>query len=62
MCIRDRRRLLGEAFWRYVEQLVSPSELEKVTAQLARRELDPYTAVDTIMNRVLSERDADRKP
>jgi LAO/AO transport system kinase len=60
--VSELRRLLGEAFWRYVEQLVSPSELEKVTAQLARRELDPYTAVDTIMNRVLSERDADRKP
>ena len=60
--VSELRRLLGEAFWRHVEQLVSPSELDKVTAQLARRELDPYTAVDTIMNRVLSERDADRKP
>lgn len=60
--VSELRRLLGEAFWRHVEQLVSPSELEKVTAQLARRELDPYTAVDTIMNRVLAERDADRKP
>ena len=60
--VSELRRLLGEAFWRYVEQLVSPSELEKVTAQLARRELDPYTAVDTIMNRVLAERDAGRKP
>lgn len=60
--VSELRRLLGEAFWRHVEQLVSPSELDKVTAQLARRELDPYTAVDTIMNRVLAERDADRKP
>jgi len=60
--VSELRRLLGEAFWRHVEQLVSPSELDKVTAQLARRELDPYTAVDTIMNRVLAERDAGRKP
>ncbi len=60
--VSELRRLLGEAFLRHVEQLVSPSELDKVTAQLARRELDPYTAVDTIMNRVLAERDADRKP
>ena len=60
--VSELRRLLGEAFWRHVEQLVSPSELDKVTAQLARRELDPYTAVDTIMDRVLAGRDADRKP
>ena len=56
----ELRRLLGEAFWRHVEQLVSPSELDKVTAQLARRELDPYTAVDAIMERALAQRDADR--
>jgi len=58
----ELRRLLGEAFWRHVEQLVSPSELDKVTAQLARRELDPYTAVDAIMDRALAQRDAVRKP
>ena len=56
----ELRRLLGEAFWRHVEQLVSPSELDKVTAQLARRELDPYAAVDAIMDRALAQRDADR--
>ena len=58
----ELRRLLGEAFWRHVEQLVSPSELDKVTAQLARRELDPYTAVDAIMDRALAQRDVVRKP
>ena len=58
----ELRRLLGEAFWRHVEQLVSPSEFDKVTAQLARRELDPYTAVDAIMDRALAQRDVVRKP
>jgi len=58
----ELRRLLGEAFWRHVEQVVGFRELDDVSARLAQRELDPYSAADVIVARTLARRNADSKP
>ena len=58
----ELRRLLGEAFWRHVEQVVGSRELDDVSARLAQRELDPYSAADVIVARTLARRNADSMP
>jgi LAO/AO transport system kinase len=51
------RELLGQRFLRHVEERVlAPGEFERILEQIAARELDPYTAVDGILQRAVSQR------
>ncbi|MDP7294653.1 MAG: methylmalonyl Co-A mutase-associated GTPase MeaB [Vicinamibacterales bacterium] len=45
------RRLIGELCWRQVEETIGQSELGAISAQLARRELDPYAAAESLLVR-----------
>jgi LAO/AO transport system kinase len=45
------RRLTGELCWRQVEETIGQSELGAISAQLARRELDPYAAAESLLAR-----------
>ena len=46
------RELLADRFLRHVEhRALQPGELESLVIRIARRELDPYTAVDEILER-----------
>jgi LAO/AO transport system kinase len=48
------RDLLGERFRRHVdERVLRPGELEALVDRVASRELDPYSAVDDLLKRVL---------
>jgi LAO/AO transport system kinase len=48
------RELLGERFLRYVEdRVLEPGELTAAVERIARRELDPYTAANAMMERAI---------
>jgi putative protein kinase ArgK-like GTPase of G3E family len=48
------RELLAARFVEHVERRVlAAGEFDRLIDQIAAREIDPYTAVDTIMKRVL---------
>jgi LAO/AO transport system kinase len=51
------KELLARRFLEYVEtDLLGPGELDQLLAQIAERQVDPYTAVDRIVRRALLER------
>jgi LAO/AO transport system kinase len=60
----DRRRarhefrlkeLIGSAFMRRVETALEPGELQDILDRIAARSIDPYTAADQILQRVLPQ-------
>ena len=49
------RKLLAQHFLQHVEtQVLSPGELERTFERIAAREIDPYTAADEILARVVA--------
>ena len=45
------RDILSQHFMRHLEREVSPDELARVVDAIAARELDPYTAADSLLKR-----------
>jgi LAO/AO transport system kinase len=48
------RDLLGAAFMRRVERALPPDEFARIVDGIAAREIDPYSAADQIMTRILA--------
>jgi LAO/AO transport system kinase len=49
------RELLGERWIRHVEHAIPPDDLQRTVDAVARRQIDPYSAVDDLMTRALLE-------
>jgi putative protein kinase ArgK-like GTPase of G3E family len=47
------RELIARRFLQQVERALAPGELDGIVDAIAARELDPYSAADAIMERVL---------
>jgi LAO/AO transport system kinase len=47
------RDLLAQRFLEHVEAVLPAGELDGLVDRVARRDLDPYTAVDSVMKQVL---------
>ena len=45
------RELLSSRFWRRLERILPPGELDSVVDRIAAREIDPYAAADALMER-----------
>ncbi|HWK09407.1 MAG TPA: methylmalonyl Co-A mutase-associated GTPase MeaB [Vicinamibacterales bacterium] len=52
------RELLSHRFLRHVEQAFAPGEFEDLLDRIAAREVDPYTAVNGVLHRVIYARNA----
>jgi LAO/AO transport system kinase len=55
------RDILAQAFMRQLEREVSPDELARVVDAIAARDLDPYTAADSLARRTGLKTDPDQK-
>ena len=54
----ELRRLVGEACWSYIDRTVlRPGELAELAERVARREVDPYSAAEAIVERAIGRRD-----
>jgi LAO/AO transport system kinase len=49
------RELLGQQLLRRVERALPAGELERIVERIASRQIDPYSAADTLMDTVLSQ-------
>ena len=54
------RELLSQQFLQHLERALPAGELERVVERVATRQLDPYSAVSALMDRVLDHTHADR--
>ncbi len=55
------RDILSQHFMRHLEREVSPDELARVVDAIAARELDPYTAADSLLKRTGLKTDPHKK-
>jgi LAO/AO transport system kinase len=52
---REVERLLSQRFLEYLEQAIPANERERVLAAVVKRQLDPYSAVETLLKRMRVE-------